>query len=206
MKTSSQIPPTPFQAATLSQDKAEARAHARAMRRLAHADYGRVAAEKLALYAGLIDVGVETVVAGYFPMADEIDPRPLLEDLMGRGCTLALPVVTQRGQPLEFRAWGVGDPLEDGPHGTVHPLSRAARVRPAIMLVPLLAFDLQGFRLGYGGGYYDRTLAQLRDQGQVIAIGLAFGVQRVVAVPHDHLDQRLDLILTENGPITPEKA
>lgn len=177
-----------------------------AVRRMVHADVGKVAAEKLALYAEHLSFAVGTVVAGYFPMGEEIDPTPLLENLMGRGCTLALPVVTARAQPLEFRRWEVGDALEKGPHGTVHPVAAAPKLSPRLLLIPLLAFDLAGFRLGYGGGYYDRTLARLRAEGPITAIGLAYGGQRMAAVPHDHLDQRLDLILTENGPITPENS
>lgn len=177
-----------------------------AVRRLAQADYGRVAAEKLAINLDVVAYAPGMVVAGYWPMGDEIDPRPLMECLAGRGCPLVLPVVTARGRPLSFRRWDVGDLLEDGPHGTLHPLADAPELVPDILLVPLLAFDAGGYRLGYGGGYYDRTLAGLRAQGRVTAIGLAFAAQRVAAVPRDHHDQPLDLVLTENGPLTPEHA
>ena len=190
----------------LTAAKAQARAHAVAVRRLAHADYGKLAAEKLAIHLNCIPFAVGTVVAGYWPMGDEIDPLPLLEALGGRGCTLALPVVSARGQPLTFRAWSMGEALEPGPHGTNHPLAAAPMLIPQVLLVPLLAFDMAGFRLGYGGGYYDRTLDQLRRQPHVTAIGVAFAAQRVGAVPRGPHDQPLDLILTENGPLQPENA
>lgn len=188
----------------LTATKALARAHAVGVRRQAQADYGRLAAEKLAIYNDAIPYEIGTVVAGYWPMGDELDPRPLLELLGGRGCTLALPVVTAPGQALSFRCWEIGDLLESGPHGTLHPVAAAPIVVPAVLLVPLLAFDVRGYRLGYGGGYYDRTLADLRLRTHVTAIGIAFAAQQVQAVPRDHHDQPLDLMLTEHGPIKPE--
>lgn len=188
----------------LSAVKAAARAHAVVVRRQACADYGRVAAEKLAIQADRLSFSCGTVVAGYWPMGDEIDPRPLLEILAGRGCVIGLPVVMARGQPLLFRQWEVGDPLEQGLHGTCHPVAAAAEVTPDLLLVPLLAFDGAGYRLGYGGGYYDRTLAALRHHTHVTAIGVAFAAQRMEAVPRDQHDQILDLILTEQGLVKPE--
>ncbi|MBI2240750.1 MAG: 5-formyltetrahydrofolate cyclo-ligase [Magnetospirillum gryphiswaldense] len=190
--------------ADLSAAKVAARAHAVMVRRQACADYGRVAAEKLAIQADRLGFSCGTVVAGYWPMGDEIDPRPLLEILAGRGCVIGLPVVMARGQPLVFRQWEVGDTLEQGLHGTCHPAAHAAEVHPDLLLVPLLAFDSQGYRLGYGGGYYDRTLAGLRDRAYVTAIGVGFAAQQVQAVPRDKYDQRLDMILTEQGLLKPE--
>ncbi|BAE52028.1 5-formyltetrahydrofolate cyclo-ligase [Paramagnetospirillum magneticum AMB-1] len=140
------------------------------------------------------------VVAGYWPLGDEIDPRPLMDALAARGHVLALPTVTQSGGILEFRPWSPGEALEPGPHGTWHPVARPP-VGPQVLLVPLLAFDTRGFRLGYGGGYYDRTLGQLRRDGAVCAIGLAFAAQEVDTVPTDPWDIALDLIATEHGVI-----
>ena len=156
-----------------------------------------VLAERMAQAAG-------AVVAAYWPMGDEIDPRPLMAALAARGCRLALPVVATRGTPLQFRAYAEGDVLGPGLHGTVHPAAHAPAVVPALLLVPLLAFDRQCYRLGYGGGYYDRTLEVLRNNAQVKAVGLAFAAQEVTAVPRDGHDQRLDAIATENGLITPQ--
>ena len=141
--------------------------------------------------------GPATVVSGYWPSRDEIDCRPLLERLNSGGCLCALPVVTGPGRPLSFRRWSPGEPLEPGAHGIPVPAVEARLVAPSLLLVPLLAFDRAGYRLGYGGGYYDRTLARLRAGGTICAIGLAYSGQEVAAVPHDETDAPLDRIVTE---------
>jgi len=182
--------------------KARMRAHAVAVRRqaaLAVTDGGT----RLALLAErLAPTEQGAVVAGYWPIGDEIDCRPLLERLAAFGTALALPVVTAAGQALEFRRWRPGDDLVKGAFATLHPAEGALLAVPRVLLLPLLAFDDQGFRLGYGGGYYDRTLELLRAKAQVTVIGLAFSAQRVDQVPHDHHDQRLDGVATEEGMIT----
>lgn len=137
-------------------------------------------------------------VAGYWPMRDEIDPLPLLEHLGAQGHPLALPVVVARDKPLSFRAWQHGDTLEQGDFNTQHPVASRPVVTPDVVLVPLLAFDDAGHRLGYGGGHYDRTLQQLR-KGSVLAVGLAYEGQRVSTLPLHENDQRLDWIVTEQG-------
>lgn len=180
------------------------RAHAVVVRRQAMVEGGAAAAERLAVQAGRLGIAAGTVLGGYWPMGDEIDPRPLMERLAGLGCQLTLPVVAAPGQPLSFRAWEAGDPLEPGLHGTRHPAAHAPEAVPAVLLVPLLAFDRQCFRLGYGGGYYDRTLESLRARAHVRTIGLAFAAQQVVAVPRDGHDQRLDMVATEDGLFMPE--
>lgn len=189
---------------TIIQAKKAARAHAVAVRRDAFARLGEDAARRLALLAPALPVPAGAVVAGYWPMGDEMDPRPLMARLAARGCRLALPVVTARGMALTFRAWSPGDVLEPGPHGTCHPASAAQALLPAVVLVPLLAFDRGCFRLGYGGGYYDRTLESLRSRAQVTTIGVAFAAQCVADVPRDGHDQRLDMVATEDGLIRPE--
>ncbi len=143
--------------------------------------------------------GSPPVMAGYWPLGDEIDPRPLMTALAGRGWSLALPVVVGRACPLIFRAFTPGDSLDAGPHGTHHPGPANPQLRPHLVLVPLLAFDRRGFRLGYGGGYYDRTLDILRGGAHVKAVGLGFTAQEVDDLPTDAHDQRLDAILTEDG-------
>ena len=164
------------------------------------------AAMALAEHAAALGLAAGTVVAGYWPLGDEVDPRPLMAALAQLGCLLALPVVMGRGEALVFRAWEAGDELEAGGHGTRHPLAQAKILRPRVVLTPLLAFDRKGFRLGYGGGYYDRTLAELRRTGEVTAIGLAFSAQEVAALPSEPWDQTLDMILTECGAIAVECA
>lgn len=138
------------------------------------------------------------VVAGYLPMREEIDPLPLLERLAEGGHGLALPVVTARDAALGFRRWKRGDALERGDFNTQHPPPGAPMVTPTVVLVPLLAFDDAGHRLGYGGGHYDRTLQQLR-KGSVLAVGLAYEGQRVKMLPLHENDQRLDWVVTEQG-------
>jgi 5-formyltetrahydrofolate cyclo-ligase len=110
---------------------------------------------------------------------------------------VALPVVTARGLPLGFRRWRPGDVLVSGAFGLLVPGPSAEPVMPQLVLVPLLAFDRQGGRLGYGAGFYDRTLAVLRAAGPVIAIGVAYADQEVPAVPVEPHDQPLDWIATE---------
>ena len=104
------------------------------------------------------------IVSGFWPMAEELDIRPLMIELFEQGCQLALPVVVARKQPLIFRAWRPGDPLDAGVFGTLHPSPRCEVVEPDALIVPLLACDEEGWRLGYGGGFYDRTLAALARQ------------------------------------------
>jgi 5-formyltetrahydrofolate cyclo-ligase len=144
-----------------------------------------------------IAVAAPTVVSGFCPMRSEIDPAPLMRQLAGRGATLALPLVQGRGSPLVFRAYAFGDPLKSGTWGIQEPLSEAALVAPDLLIVPLAAFDRCGHRIGYGAGYYDLTLRQLRARKSIVAIGLGFSVQEISTVPATPHDERLDLVLTE---------
>lgn len=141
------------------------------------------------------------VVSAFLAIGEEIDPAPLLAVLQGEGYRPALPVMVAKAQPLMFRAWSPGDPLRTVQWGIREPEEMAPAVQPDILLVPLLAFDRSGHRLGYGGGYFDRTLAQLRATKPIVAVGLAFSAQEVDAVPHLDYDQRLDWVLTPEGPI-----
>jgi len=167
---------------------------------------GPAAAQAVAASADHLRVGAGDVVGGYWPLAGELDPRPLMAALAARGATLALPVVTALDAPLAFRRWNPGDRLESGPHGTAHPAETAPLVVPTLLLVPLLAFDAKGFRLGFGGGYYDRTLDRLRRGGGVVAVGLAFAAQQCPALPSEPWDQPLDMIFTEEGLLTVVRA
>jgi 5-formyltetrahydrofolate cyclo-ligase len=136
------------------------------------------------------------VVGGFWPLADEIDIRPLLAALHARGHAVGLPVTPPRGQPLTFHAWQPGAALHPGRFGTLAPDGSA--VTPDVLLVPLLAFDRRGQRLGYGGGYYDRTIAALPG---VYTIGCAYAVQEISAVPSGPTDMPLDRVATERGLI-----
>lgn len=139
------------------------------------------------------------LVAGFWPMGSEVDTRPLLDALHARGHDLALPETPPRGQPLVFRRWAPGDALAPGRFGTSVPASGEA-VRPDVVLVPLLAFDRRGGRLGYGGGYYDRTLALLPG---AFRLGVALAAQEVPSVPLEPHDIMLHAIATERDVIRP---
>jgi 5-formyltetrahydrofolate cyclo-ligase len=137
------------------------------------------------------------VVSGFMPMKGEINPLPLMKKFSGKGARLALPVITGRGRPLVMRAWNFGEPLVSGVWGIREPPVQAAEVEPDILLVPLVAFDRAGRRLGYGGGYFDLTITRLRARKPIVAMGIAFAVQEIAAVPAAPHDAALDLVLTE---------
>jgi 5-formyltetrahydrofolate cyclo-ligase len=140
------------------------------------------------------------VVAAYWPLAGELDPRPALRDLAARGHRLALPRMQGLALPLAFHVWGWGQPLIRGGFGVMQPDPAAPPASPDVVLVPLLGFDRRGRRLGYGRGYYDRTLRALRAAGAArLAIGLGFALQEVEEVPAGPADEPLDAIVTETG-------
>ncbi|WP_451974014.1 5-formyltetrahydrofolate cyclo-ligase [Azospirillum endophyticum] len=134
---------------------------------------------------------------GYWPLGSELDARPALLHLKRLGYPVGLPVSGPRGTALLFRDWAPEAPMATGRYGIREPAEGRAVLRPSLLLVPLLAFDRSGHRLGYGAGYYDRTIDALRDGGAVVAIGVAFAAQEMPAVPVDGHDERLDWIVTE---------
>ena len=166
-------------------------------RKTLHAEKGPAAAASIARRVLEEVHPVQKRVAGYWPIGDEIDPRPALEAVIGAGGEAALPVVAGQGQVLIFRQWNRGDPLDPGPFGTAHPNPRAPAVTPDILLLPLIAYDNTGHRLGYGAGYYDRTVEALRAKHGIVVIGLAYDEQEIDAVPAGRHDQRLDAIITD---------
>ena len=138
-------------------------------------------------------------VSSYSAIGPELDPAGLEAALVARHCTLCLPVMAGKTKPLIFRHYAHGDQLVERTWGIKEPPATAAVVTPDILLVPLLAFDDHGQRLGYGGGFYDRTLRALRAARRIQAVGLAYDEQRVLEVPHLDYDERLDWILTPSG-------
>jgi 5-formyltetrahydrofolate cyclo-ligase len=155
------------------------------------------AAETIAARPFPIAMTPGTIVSGFSPLKTEINPIPLMRKLADAGAQLALPVVAGRGKPLIMRAWGFGAPLASGVWGIREPKADAAEVAPDILLVPLLAFDRGGHRIGYGAGYFDMTIAALRKVKPIVAAGIAFAAQEIDAVPVTPRDARLDLVLTE---------
>jgi 5-formyltetrahydrofolate cyclo-ligase len=155
------------------------------------------AARAIAAHALPIELPPGICVAGFSSIRSEIDVAPLMQALAARGAMLALPVVTGEDQPLIFRRWTDDTRLVRGPYGIFEPSPEADEAEPDIVLVPLAAFDRAGHRIGYGGGYYDRTLERLRKLKKITAIGVGFSVQEIAAVPSSDHDARLDLVLTE---------
>ena len=141
------------------------------------------------------------VVAGYLPIGDEIDPQPLMQKLEAAGAQLCLPRVNDDGEGMTYRAWSFGEPLEDRPFGLKEPPAASEIAFPTLILVPLLAFDNSGNRLGYGKGHYDRALESLREQGRAFACAVAFHGQLIDAVPSEPHDQLLEWAITEIGSV-----
>ena len=181
--------------------KAQLRREAIARRDAMPARSRQLAAETIATRAFPLPIAPGTIVSGFMPLKSEINPLPLMRKLAGAGASLALPVVAGRGKPLIMRSWKWGEPLAAGVWSIREPGPAAPEVQPDIALVPLLAFDRSGYRIGYGAGYYDLTLTQLRANKPITAIGIAFAAQEVEAVPRTAFDARLDLVLTENETI-----
>jgi len=177
---------------TLQAIKEAARKQAFAVRKAAYvAGQGQAAA----LLADLLSAHHGRALAGYMPMRTEIDPLPAMAAHQGPVC---VPVIIGPGQPLRFREWTPGAAMIEGAFGALIP-AEGPWVDPEVLIVPLLAFDARGYRLGYGGGFYDRTLEALRARGPRLAIGFAFAAQQVPEVPIDATDQRLDALVTEQG-------
>ena len=145
------------------------------------------------------------VVSTYFAIGDEADPAPLIEALRARGHRIVLPRVAGRGKPLDFHLYEKGAKLVPGGFGLSEPSRDWPLLDPDVLAVPLLAFDARGYRIGYGAGFYDRTLQRLRESKNILAASYCFSVQEFADVPHDDNDQRLDLIVTEKGarPVSP---
>jgi 5-formyltetrahydrofolate cyclo-ligase len=182
---------------TIAQMKTALREQALAARaRLATAaqDAPRRMAENLLAH---VPLARGAIVSAYIAIGEEADPQPLLKALRERGHRIALPRVVGKGKPLAFHLYEAGAKLVPGPFGLSQPAPDWPGTDPDMLIVPLLAFDGEGNRLGYGAGFYDRTLAGLRARRKIFAIGYAFSGQEVAEVPHDESDEKLDAIVTE---------
>jgi len=187
----------------LAQDKAQLRKTLYARRKAAHAA-GAVAAGEAAADR-FVDAGFASgarIVSGYRPIRTEIDPTPLMKRLSAQGLTLAVPVIVAPGQALEFRTWWPGCTMETGAFGAEIPVGGEI-VEPDLVIAPLIGFDRRGWRLGYGGGFYDRTLAGLRARRPTLAVGFAFSAQEEPEIPREPTDQPLDAVVTERECIRP---
>lgn len=186
--------------------KRRARTAANAARAHAHKTLGDRAGLMLAQHELPIERKSERAsLSGFYPYQAEINVLPLLARLASEGWQTALPVVMAKGAPLTFRAWAPGEPTGRGIWDIHIPLETAPELQPDVLLVPMLAFDRRGYRLGYGGGFYDRTLAELRKLKPVTAIGVAYAEQETAEVPVSDYDEPLDWILTERGVIEPKR-
>jgi 5-formyltetrahydrofolate cyclo-ligase len=177
--------------------KPELRQHARIRRKVLAAacpDF----AQALAGHADALAIKPGMIVGGYHALPDEADPALLLEGLVLRGAHIAFPRVAAKNQPLEFHRIPDGEMLQAGAYGIAEPAAHFPRVQPDLLLVPLLAFDACRHRLGYGGGFYDRTIAALG----VPAIGIAYAGSQVPSLPAEAHDRTLNGILTEHGLIS----
>jgi len=172
----------------------EARARRAALVR-AHSDF----AARLAEQADALGIAEGSIVGGYKALKDEADPERLLERLASRNCLIAYPRVTARDAPLSFHTAREEADFVSGAFGVREPRAECPAVSPNVLLVPLLAFDAAGHRLGYGGGFYDRTLHVLRGSGTLTAIGIALAGQEIPSIPGQRHDQRLDMVVTELG-------
>jgi 5-formyltetrahydrofolate cyclo-ligase len=157
------------------------------------------AAERAAAHLPIEALPPFSMVAGYHAMGAELSPWPVLRRLEAAGGRIVLPVAPAPHAPLQFRAFEPDQPLEPDAARIPSPTEAAEALTPDLVIAPLIAFDRLGFRLGQGGGYYDRTLAALRGAGRLFVIGLAYAGQEVDRVPRDAHDQPLDAILTETG-------
>lgn len=189
---------------TASDDKQMLRAEAKRIRAGAHQMYALDAAEAATKHGLQLFGSFEkhAIIGGYWPLGDELDPRFLMHELARAGYRTALPVVTEKDEPLTFRLWQAGDPLEEGAFGIMEPGPEAPTVTPNALIVPLLAYDADCYRLGWGGGFYDRTLAA---HSEIKAFGFAFGAQIVDHVPKEAHDWPLQGVITEEGVILPRK-
>jgi 5-formyltetrahydrofolate cyclo-ligase len=187
-----------------AEEKRAARAAAMARRAALHAELPgaarQAAGHLLDEVARARHVGT---VSAYLPIRDELDPGPAMLALAGLGYRLCVPVIEGHGQPLRFREWRPGIATVRGPFGVAVPAEGEWLV-PEVLVVPMLAFDARAYRLGYGGGFYDRTLGALRAEGEVLALGFAYAGQEVPLVPHGPRDQHLDAVVTEAGVLRPE--
>lgn len=184
---------------SIAATKKQLREQALARRDALAPDYRQHAAETVANAPFPVEVREGTIVAGFFPMKTEISPLPLMRKLAAAGARLALPRIQGRGHPLSMRAWGFGDALVPGQWGIREPAPDTPEVAPDILIVPFAAYDRLGYRVGYGAGYYDRTIATLEAKKKIVTVGFGCVAQEIERCPVEEHDKQLDFIVTEQG-------
>jgi 5-formyltetrahydrofolate cyclo-ligase len=194
------------QSASIDSRKSEIRRDAVVRRDALPAAERAAAAATIAARPLPVAVPPGATVSGFSPLKSEINPVPLMRAFADAGAGLALPVVAGRGKPLIMRSWTFGAPLVAGVWGIREPPPDAPEMFPDILIVPLLAFDRTGHRIGYGAGYYDMTIARLRGIKPVIAVGIAYAAQEIAEIPTTERDARLDFVLTERETIDFRRA
>jgi 5-formyltetrahydrofolate cyclo-ligase len=186
---------------SIDQRKAELRKAAFARRDAIPASERQAAAEAIAARPFPVPLAPGAIVSGFSPINTEINPLPLMRKLAATGARLALPVVAGRGKPLIMRAYAFGQELNAGVWGIREPKADAPEIDPDVLIVPLVAFDRRGHRVGHGAGYYDMTINRLRGRKPIVAVGIAYAAQEFDEVPTTSRDARLDLVLTERGVV-----
>ena len=183
---------------TVEEIKATLRKEAHALRAALGQEVREDAAKAVAeFFFDQVSFAPDDVIAGYWRIRDELDCQPILIRLMDSGQKVVLPVVDGPDLPLDLRVWEADAPLYEAGFGTLAPSDLAPRAEPDIVLMPLLGFDSAGTRLGYGGGYYDRTLASMSKKP--LLIGLAYSAQELAHIPREDHDVPLDAVVTELG-------
>jgi 5-formyltetrahydrofolate cyclo-ligase len=147
-----------------------------------------------------VPISPDHIVSGYHPIQNEINILPLMEALFHRGHRICLPVIEKKAMPLKFRIWTPECTLMEGEFGALIPKD-GGWIEASLVILPMLAWDRTGNRLGYGGGFYDRTLSVLRARRKILAVGYAFSAQESDSVPVENTDQRLDFLVNEDESI-----
>lgn len=182
--------------------KKDIRPEARVTRRKMHQKNGRDFSNKIKdFFFETQHFMPQTVFAAYYPIGSEVNSRPLIDALNEKGHVTALPTIIDKESPLTFRLYKSGDELVKGSFGVPEPHPYMPALIPDVLIIPMLAYNSQGYRLGYGTGFYDRTLEDLRRIKPVKAIGVAYSIQENNNLPSEEHDEKMDWIITENGAV-----
>ena len=168
------------------------------LRKNISSEHALFASQKIANKAEeIVKIFKPKVIAGFYPFKHEVNTLPLLGKLFSLGCKLCIPITPTNNKPLKFKEWHPKQVLQKGRFGILEPPKTSRTIQPDLLLVPLLAYDKFGNRLGYGGGFYDRYIEKIEKIKKVIKIGLAFSFQKIKDIPLNQYDKKLDFIITE---------